>query len=320
MKLIRRLAYAAFAAAVAVPVMAAYPEKPVKIVVAFSPGSGTDNIARYYATKLANELKQPFFVENKPGANGSIAASQVAKSPADGYTLFLGSNSTLSAAPFLFKKLSYDPINDFTPVVRLSDVPSILAVATTSPLRNFDDFVKEARAKPGAMTWAYANTAHLAAGMALAKRAKLDMVSVPYKSSPQALVDLIGGQVPAMVIDTSAGLAFVQQGKVRALAVTTAKPVSALPGVPTINESFPGVDVYSWIGLVGPAGLPEEAIKTINAAVIRINAREDTKKYLKDNAAAEPPPASSPQEFAAFTKAQLGIWQRLLKDANVEPE
>lgn len=319
MKILRTLIGLA-AALACTAAFAAYPAKSVKIVVAFSPGSGTDNVARYYATQLSNELKQSFFVENKPGANGSIAATQVAKAPADGYTLFLGSNSTLSAAPFLFKKLAYDPIKDFTPIARLSDIPSILAVSADSPLRSFDDFVKKARSAPNTMTWAHANTAHLAAGMALAKHARLEMVAVPYKSSPQALVDLIGGQVPALVVDTSAGIAFVQQGKVRALAVTTAKPVQSLPGVPTIDSRFPGVDVYSWLGIVGPAGMPGEAVRTINAAILRINAHEETQKFLRDNAAAEPPPASSPEEFSAFVKSQLLVWERLLKDANVQPE
>ena len=320
MKTLRNLVGLAAAALACTASFAAYPDKPVKIVVAFSPGSGTDNVARYYATQLGNELKQSFFVENKPGANGSIAATQVAKSPADGYTLFLGSNSTLSAAPFLFKKLAYDPIKDFTPIARLSDIPSVLAVSVNSPLRNFDDFIREARSAPDTMTWAHANTAHLAAGMALAKQAKLKMVAVPYKSSPQALVDLIGGQVPALVVDTSASFAFIQQGKVRALAVTTARPVQALPGVPTIDSRFPGVDVYSWLGIVGPAGMPEDAVQTLNAAILKINARETTQKFLRDNAAAEPPPASSPQEFSAFVKNQLQVWERLLKDANVQPE
>ena len=319
MHIVKRLVLA-FAFISSSAIAQTYPDKPVKILVAFSPGSGTDNVARFYAQKLSVELKQTFFVENRPGANGSIAATLAAKAPADGYTLFLGSNSTLSAAPFLFKNLAYDPIRDFAPVARLSDVPSVLVVGAESSLRTFDDFLVAARAKPGAMSWAHANTAHLAGGMALAKYAKLDMVAVPYKSSPQGIVDVISGQVPAMVIDTSAAYSFIQSGKIRALAVTTAKPVASLPGIPTINERFPGVDVYSWLGLVAPAGTPLEVVRKINAAVIRINGRDEVKTFLRNSAALDLPPPSTPEEFAAFTKAQLMSWQRMLKDANVEPE
>jgi len=254
------------------------------------------------------------------GVNGSIGAALVAKSPADGYTLLLGSNSTLSAAPFLFKKLPYDPIKDFASIARLSDIPQVLAVAANSPLRTFEDFIREARAKPNSMTWAHANTAHLAAGMALTKQAGLEMVPVPYKSSPQALLDLISGQVRSQIVDTSASYGFIQQGKIRALAVTTMKPIQALPSVPPISETFPGVDVYSWLGIVGPAGMPEEAIKMINTAVLQINAREETQRFLLENAAAELPPAESPEEFSAFMKNQLHVWEKLLKDANIQPE
>ncbi|OZI73412.1 tripartite tricarboxylate transporter substrate binding protein [Bordetella bronchiseptica] len=316
---IRRALCAAIASLAATAAHAAYPEQPVRIVVAFAPGSGTDNVARYYATRLSEELKQPFVVENKPGANGSIAATQVARTQPDGYTLFLGSNSTLSAAPFLFKKLPYEPLKDFTAVARLSDIPSMLVVGADSPIRDFDQFIGKARAEPGRVTWANANTAHLAAGMALTKQAQLDMISVPYKSSPQALTDVIGGQVTAMVVDTSAGTAFVQQGKVRALAVTTARPVAAMPGVPSMSGRFPGIDVYSWLGIVGPAGMPDEVVTVVNKAILKINASEDTVRFLRENAGAEPPPSSSPAEFTQFMHAQLEVWRKLLRDANVEP-
>src|SRR5690606_407196 len=180
---------------------AEYPERPVTIVVAFSPGGGTDLAARYYAERLTARLGQPVVVENKAGANGTIGAASVARARPDGYTLLYGSNSTLSAAPYLYSKLTYDPIKDFTGIVRLGDTPSVLIANIGAAYKTFDAFIDYAKAHPGKLSWAHANTAHLAGGASLTKKAGLDLVPIPYKSSIQGITDVIGNQVPLMVVD-----------------------------------------------------------------------------------------------------------------------
>ncbi|PLC52026.1 hypothetical protein CR155_20305 [Pollutimonas nitritireducens] len=308
---------AVIAGGFASPSYAAYPERPITIVVAFAAGGGTDLAARYYAKQFSDALGQSVIVENRPGANGTIAAAYVAKAPADGYTLLYGSNSTLSAAPYLYSDLRYDPIKDFDAVVRLGDVPSVLITNFKTPYKTFDEFLAYAKANPGKLSWAHANTAHIAGGMSLAKKAGLDMVPIPYKSSPQGITEVIGNQVPLMVVDLSAAMSYVQGQRVLPLAVTSAQRTPGLPDVPAMSERFPGIDVFSWTGLVAPKGTPKEAIDKLNIAGTEIALRPVVVKHFQDMAAMDTTKTGTPDEFSDFIRDQLKIWDTMLTDAGV---
>ncbi|MDS1140021.1 tripartite tricarboxylate transporter substrate binding protein [Pusillimonas sp. SM2304] len=316
---ISKLCVAAVLAATAFSAAAqtSYPDRPITIVVAFAAGGGTDLAARYYAKHFSEALGQPVVVENKAGANGTIAAAYVAKAPADGYTLLYGSNSTLSAAPYLYSNLRYDPINDFDAVVRLGDVPSVLIASPDAPYDTFDDFLAYAKANPGKLSWAHANTAHIAGGMSLVKKAGLDMVEIPYKSSPQGITDVIGNQIPLMVVDLSAAMSYVQSSRVKPLAVTSAERTPSLPDLPAMSERYPGIDVFSWTGLVAPKGTPKAIIDKLNKIGTEIALRPEVVKHFQDTAAMDTTKTGTPEAFSDFIGEQLKSWDAMLTEAGV---
>lgn len=298
----------------------AYPARPVRIVVPFAAGSGTDIVARITADELGKGLGGSFVVDNKPGASAQIAADFVAKSAPDGYTLFLTTNTSHSANPFLFKKLSYDPIKDFTPVARTIFLPFILAVDPKLPVRNVQDLISYAKGNPGKVSYAYGNSTGQVAGATLSRMGKIDTIAVPYKSTPPAMTDIIGGSVAYMFVDFAASRAQVQAGKLRPIAVSTEKRSSLLPDVPAVAETpgFAGFDLTSWGGMLGPAGMPREIVDKLNAELKKIYARADVRERLGPIGAE--PATSSPEEMADFLKAQLASWGRKIKDAGIEPE
>jgi len=313
-------ALALAAAAYGLGAQEAYPNRPVKIVIGFGPGSGTDIMARMLGEELRQSLGQPFVVDNRPGAAAQIAAGAVAKAPPDGYTLFFTSNSSHSVNPHIFKKLPYDPIADFTPVGGVAYFPFILAVNTSVPARTPQEFVTYANANKGKLFYAYGTPTVQIPAAALSRLLKLDAVGVPYKSSPAALTDVIGGQAQFLVVDLASARPHLQSGKLRALGVTTSKRSALAPDLPTIEETLGlrDFDLAAWTGVFGPAGMPREVTEKLSASLLQVLARPDVRERIQA-AGAEPTPSDIPT-FTALVRRQLEVWGRKVNDAGIQPE
>ncbi|ODV22532.1 MAG: ABC transporter substrate-binding protein [Variovorax sp. SCN 67-20] len=243
-----------------------YPKQPIRIVVPFAAGSGTDAVARITGQMLGDALKGSVIVDNKAGANGVIAAEAVAKAPPDGYTLFMTTNTTHSANPSLMKSLPYDPVKDFAPVSRMGNLPFMLVVNNELPVKNVAELLAWGRAHPGKLTYASGNSTGIVCGATLSRMSGVPMLHVPYKSTPPAIADLIGGQVSMMVVDLAAGLATVKAGKMRAIAVTTQERTKLFPELPPLADTpeLKGFDITSWNGVFAPAGTPREIVRKLN--------------------------------------------------------
>jgi tripartite-type tricarboxylate transporter receptor subunit TctC len=296
-----------------------FPSKPITLVVPFAAGSGTDGVARIVGQKLGERLKQQIIVENRAGASAQIGAEYVAKAKPDGYTLFMTTNTSHSANPSLFKSLRYDPIKDFTPIVRVGELPFALAVSPKLPVSSTKELLAYAKANPGKISYATPNSTSLVASETIKHQAKVDIVGVQYKSSPQALTDLVGGQLEMYVVDLGSGLSMLKGGKVKTLAVTPARGTKILPGVPPIADTLPGFDLTSWNGIFGPAGLPRPIVDKLNAEVLAVLAEKDVQERLA-NVGFETWPSKSPDEFAKYVGDQLALWTRLIKEAGIKPE
>ena len=298
----------------------AYPDKPVKIIIGFGPGSGTDILARMIAEELRLALGQPFVVDNRPGASAQIAASAAAKSPPDGYTLFLTSNSSHSVNPHMFKKLPYDPIADFTPIGGIAYFPFILAVNASVPAKTPQEFVAYARANKGKLNYAYGTPTVQIPAEALNRLEKLEATGVPYKSSPGAITDVIGGQAQFLVVDLASARPHLQSGRLRALAVTTSKRTALAPDLPTIEETLGlrNFDLAAWTGLFGPARLPREITEKLSVTLQQILAKPDVRERILASGA-EPTP-SDIATFTALVKRQLEVWGAKVADAGIQPE
>ena len=295
-----------------------YPSRTVKIVVPFAPGGSTDVVARILAEKLGAELKQSFIVDNRPGAGGNIGADVVAKSGADGYTLLMGTTGVLAINGHLYKNMPFDPDKDFTPVSYTSLITNILVVNPDVPVRTVPELVRLAKSKPGALTFASSgagSSTHLS-GELFKALAGVEILHVPYRGSSQALIDVISGQVTMLFDNAPSSLPFVQQGKLRALAVTSARRLSNLPEVPTIDESgVKGYESLSWSGIVAPAGTPRAIVNKLNAAIERILAMEDVKQRFASMGVE--PVGGPPEAFARHVRAESDKWGRLIKTANI---
>ncbi|NOV27468.1 tripartite tricarboxylate transporter substrate binding protein [Cupriavidus necator] len=309
------------AALAATPALAAdaFPSRPLRLVVPFAAGSGTDAVARLTAKYLGESLQQPVVVDNKPGANGTIAAEFVAKAPADGYTLFMTTNTTHSANPSLMKQLRYDPVKDFTPISRMGNLPFMLVVNPALPVKTLREFVDYAKAHPG-LSYASGNSTGIVSGATLSKMAGLKMLHVPYKSTPPAMTDVMGGQVQAMFVDFAAGIANVRAGKLRALAVTTAQRSELLPDLPPLASvpELKGFDVTSWNGVFAPAGVPAPVVERLNRELVAIATSKQHAAQF--HALGFEPFGSTPAELGQFVVAELQKWARLVKDAGIQPE
>jgi tripartite-type tricarboxylate transporter receptor subunit TctC len=243
-----------------------WPNKPVRIVTAFGPGSASDIVARLLAEELQATFNQPFVVENKPGASGILAADMVAKSPPDGYTLFLSTNTAHSVNPHLFKKLPYEPIAGYTPIARVCYFPFVLAVNAALPVSSVEQLMAYARNPQNKATYAYGNSTGQIAGAAFTALAKLDAAAVPYRSTPQALTDLVGGQVSFLFVDLASSQPHLRAGRLRLLAVTSAQKSPQAPDLPPLAMAakLPGYDLVAWVGMLAPAGLPPEISKRVS--------------------------------------------------------
>ena len=297
----------------------AYPNKPITLVIPFAAGSGTDFVARTVAQKLSERLKQPVVVDNKAGASAQIAAQFVAKAAPDGYTLFMTTNTSHSANPWMFKTLNYDPIKDFTPIVRVGELPFALAINPKIPAKTLQEFIDYAKKTPGKLAYATPNSTSLVAMETIKNIAGLDIVAVPYKASPQAMTDLIAGEVHVYVVDLGSGMASLKSDRVRLLAVTTAKGSQSFPGTPAIASVVKGFDLVSWNGIFGPANLPRPIVDKINAEMQAIFADKDFQAKIAATGF-ELDPTKTPEEFAKYVDFQLKHWGEMLRNAGVKPQ
>lgn len=296
-----------------------YPTKPITLVIPFAAGSGTDNVGRIVTQRLSERLKQPVVIENKPGANGQIAAEIVKNAKPDGYTLFMTTNTSHSANPSLYKSLRYDPIRDFTPIVRTGELPFAVAVNNDMPIRTMQELIDYAKANPGKISYATPNSTSLVASETLRREAKLDIVGIPYKSSPQALTDLIAGQLQLYVVDFGSGMAMLKAGRVRPIGVTPARGSKIFPNVPPVAKTVPGFDLTSWNGIFGPAGVPKDIVDRLSGEVQAVLADKEVQEKLAA-AGFEVWPSRNPEEFAKYVADQLALWTRLIKNAGIEPQ
>jgi tripartite-type tricarboxylate transporter receptor subunit TctC len=298
-----------------------YPTKPIRLLIGFAPGSATDAVARALAEPLGAALGQQVIVDNKPGAASTLATSMVAKAAPDGYTLTLGTNSALATGPAgVMRNIDYDPVKDFTPLGKVATVNFMLVGNTKLPPQNVPDLLAYSKRNPDKVNCASGNTNGVVFCELFKQRVGANLVGVPYKSTPPALTDLIGGQVQLMFVDVPSGGPRVKAGQLQAYAVTSLKRSAVLPDVPTMAEAglqnFP--DNSGWWGLYGPAGLPAPVATRITAALDQVLQREDVKLRLH-NLGVEISPAS-PQELDRFLKSQLQDWRKFLKDFNIQPE
>jgi len=297
-----------------------YPAKPVRIVLPFGPGSATDVISRVLAEELRVALGQPFVIDYKPGASARIGAEHAARSPGDGYTLFVGTNTTHSVNPHTFRKLSYDPVRDFAPVSFLISFTSMLVVDPRVPAANVPELIAFARANPDKASYAWGNTISRVAAASLYRTAGLQALGVPYKSQPQAVTDVIAGAATLTFVDVATGRGHVDAGRLRALAVARGKRSPLMPELPAIAETpgFAGFDISSWVALFAPAQTPKDIVQTINAAARKgLGKPEIRAQFAKLSAEVE---TSTPEELGEFVGRQLDIWGRRVREAGIEPE
>ena len=296
-----------------------YPTKPITLVSVFGPGSASDTICRVLAQPLGIALKETVIVEDRPGANGALAALYVARAAPDGHTLLMGTNSPLSAVPYLMKNVSYDPIKDFTPVSRVGSFTQILVVNATLPIKTLKDLIDYGKAYPGKLSFASGNTAGIVAGQTLAHWAEIDMLHVPYKSTRPALQDVLAGRISMMSVDLTSAMPHVHSGAVRALAVTRIARSALFPELPTLDElGMKGFDLDAWAGIVVPAQTPTAIVAQLNTELRKILDDPQIKSKLA-NVGFETI-SSSPAELGDLIKIQLGKWGKMIKDAGIQPE
>jgi tripartite-type tricarboxylate transporter receptor subunit TctC len=295
-----------------------FPSKPVHIIVAFAPGSITDSVGRILADEMSRRLGQPIIVENRAGAFGQIAASFVAKSAPDGYTVLLTTNTTHSANPHLYKSLPYDPIKDFEPVARAGSPTFVLVVHPEVPVRTTAEFLTYAKANPGKLTYGTSNSTSLVAVETINAQAQISMVGVSYKSSPQAALDLVAGRLQVMVGDFATVMPQVKDGKLRALAVPTAKRSTLLPDLPPIADALKGFDIKAWAGYLVPAGTPKPIVDRLARAIVDAVTSADVRAKLA--VIGFETDTLGPEPFGRFMREELDHWGRLVKNAKIQPE
>lgn len=313
------LATAVAVASVAPVAAQEYPSQPITIVVPYTAGSGTDQLARLMAQFITAEYKVPVLIDNKPGGNGFIGAQQVARSTPNGYTLFLTGNTTQSANEHLYRKLPYDPVKDFTPVSLLTKGYMVLVVNPSSPVRSVADLVALAKKSPGRLNFGSGTASSRIAGEMFRQTAGLQVAHVPYKSNPPAMTDVMGGQIDFMFADALSAVSMVGSGKLRALAVTSAKRLPPLPDVPTMQEA--GVKDYEWsfwLGMYLPAGAAPAIVKTVNEMVRRAMDSPQV-RTLQANSAGEVT-TGTPEGLAQFQAAESDKTGRVVRAAGIAPE
>lgn len=315
------LVHAVAAALVPAPARAqSYPDKPIRLVVPYAPGAAADQLGRALGERLGQALGQVVVVDNRAGAGGAIGADNVAKSPRDGYSLVLGTDATHATNPFLMKRLSYDPIKSFTPIVATAVNHIVLVVHPSLPPRDLPALIAYAKANPEKLSFGSSGSgsAHHLAGELLIERAGIHMVHVPYKGGGPAMTDLIGGQITVLFASLATARPFIDSGKVRALAVVEEKRFPGLPDVPTIGETIPGYSITSWFGLFGPAGLSQSVVEKLNSEVNTALAQAAVRDMLEKTGMSAL--GGKPADLEALVKSELAQRETLVKAAGIEPE
>ncbi|MCE3273532.1 MAG: tctC [Ramlibacter sp.] len=297
----------------------AWPAKPIKLIVPFPAGGGTDIIGREVAQKVATNTGWTVVIENKPGSGGNLGVDAAAKSPADGYTFVLGQTSNLAINPTLYSKLPYDPVKDLAPVSMVASAPLVIVVAADSPYKTLADVVAASKAKPLSLNYATSGNgtvAHLATEL-FQRTANVQLTHVPYKGAAQGATDLIGGQVQLYVSSVPTLIGHIKNGKMRAIAVTSAKRADDLPQVPTIAESgYKGFEAVTWFGVVGPAKLPKEVVTRVNAEINKALQAPDLLKKLSDQGADVA--GSTPEQFATLIREDITRWGKVVKESGAK--
>ncbi len=321
MRTVRRLAAAGLAAALAWVTAGhaaqRYPERPIRWILGYPAGGISDLLARAVAQRLSERLGQQVVVENRPGASGAIAAEAAAKAAPDGYTLFMGETSTHTVNPLLRSNLPYDPVLDFAPVSLLAESPLLLVVTPSLPVQSVAELIALARSRPGQLNYASGGNGtgtHLAAEL-FKSLAKVDIVHVPYKGTPNALTDLLGGRVEVMFPNMPPALPHVKANTLRILAVTSARRLEVLPGVPALAEVLPGYVANTWYGLFAPAGTPPGIVAKLNGEVGKVLAEPELRRHLSSQGFELA--GSTPEELAAYLRAETAKWSKVIKEANI---
>jgi tripartite-type tricarboxylate transporter receptor subunit TctC len=297
----------------------AWPAKPIRLVVPFPPGGGTDIIARETSQRVAKATGWTFVIDNKPGAGGNLGVDAAAKSAPDGYTIVIGQTSNMAINPTLYAKMPYDAQKDLAPIVLLANAPLVMVTAVNTPYKTLADAVNAAKARPGAVNFASpgnGTVAHLTSEL-FQKAAGIKTQHVPYKGAAQAMTDVISGTVDLYLSSVPTLLGHIKQGKVRALAVTSARRVDDLPEVPTINESgFKGFDAVTWFGLLAPTGTPKDVIARLNAEFNKALQNPELHKRLSDEGA--DPAGGTPEQFAALIRDDIPRWGKVVRDSGAK--
>jgi len=305
----------------AVAIAQDYPAKPVRIIVPFSPGGLADNSTRAMSDRLAARLGQQVIVENRPGASGNIGTQAVAQAPPDGYTLLLGFDGTMVINPHVFPKLPWDTLKDFAPVTKLGDVTMILVAHPSVPAKNLAEFIALAKAKPQKFSYGTSGTGgtpHLA-GELLKQRTGIAMEHVPYKGGGQAIIDVVGGQIPLVFTAIATAQQYVKGGRLTGLGVPSAKRSPALPDVPTFIESgLPGFEVYSWVGILAPVKTPRPIIDKLQKDIAAALREQDVRERYA--ALGIEPVGNTPEQFGEQIRADLARWEKVVKEANIRLE
>ena len=294
--------------------------KPIKAIVPFAPGSATDQIGRAFAEKMSATLGQQIIIENKPGANGMLGADAVAKSPNDGYTILVGTNSTNAALKFLMKKLPYEQEKDFAPVGFLGSVPLMVAINNDVPAKNLQELVALAKAKPGQVSFAYASTSQQVSSEVLSSMAGIRMNPIPYKSGPAAMTDLIGGQVNIFTADFGVTVSQHKAGKIRGLAVTSMQRSAVVPELPTVNEALglKDYELIAYFAVFAPAGTPPDVVAKLNQAINAAASSKDLQeKFAAMGFAIDP---GTPEALASRNTRETAKWAKAIREAKIEAQ
>ena len=299
----------------------AWPSKPIRTIVPFPAGGGTDIVARDVTQKITGSTQWTFVIDNKPGSGGNLGIDTAAKAAPDGYSLVIGQTSNLAINPSLYAKLPYDPVKDLSPIGLIGNAPLVLVVATQSPFKTLADVIKAAKAQPGQINYATSGNgtvAHLATEL-LQREAGIVLTHIPYKGASQGLTDVIGGQVQLYMSSVPTLIGHIKSGKLRALAVTAAQRTDDLPQTPTVAESgYKGFEAVTWFGLLGPARLPASVVSTANAELNKALKSADLRKRLEDQGLTVTP--STPEEFARLIKTDIAKWAPVVKDSGAKAE
>jgi tripartite-type tricarboxylate transporter receptor subunit TctC len=318
MDTLRRAVVVAAAFALALPALAQdYPNRPIRIVVPFSPGGAVDGPTRIVAQKLGERLGQQIVVENKPGAGATLGAAEVAKAAPDGYTLLLASQTNAISAT-MYRKLPFDPVEDFTPVMLIGEEPGVLVVHPSFPAKTLDEFIAYVKENPGKVDYASSGNGsgqHLFAAM-FASMAGLRMNHVPYKGSAQATTDLLGGTVPVSIPGTAGMMGHIKAGKLRALATTGAKRAEALPDVPALAERVPGYEAYVWLGLLAPKGTPQPIVDRLQRELQAVMALPEVRTYYSGHNLEIV--ASTPAAFGTFFRNERDRWAKVIAETGAK--